>query len=83
MTNNIVETFRNVAHTARADIIFSEASNKYIVEMFHVVDRETGVLSFIKRNPNFTTIEQARERADAWFDEYADWYEQNAKFYID
>jgi hypothetical protein len=82
-TVSLIDVYRNVARTARADILFDQSSKSYIVEMFHVVDPENDLLSFIKRNPHFTTIEDARQRADAWFDEYADWYEENAKFFID
>lgn len=67
-TISIIETFCNVAHTAKADIVSDPFSNRYVIEKFDGRSERTGEYLFVKRS-FAATMQDAREAANNWIED--------------
>ncbi len=64
----LVETFHNVARTAKAEIHTDGFKGGYVVEKFDGVSEETGELIFVKRRWRIGTLDAARDVANTWIE---------------
>ena len=62
----IIETFRNVSRTAKAEIHTDGFKGRYMVEKFDGVNEETGELIFVRRVWRINSRQAARDCANNW-----------------